>query len=81
MGRSNSRSIRARARRSPPPEQRLFELIWYQPSLSGMNPVGEAARRRIQETYPVEELGPYTDFEWGKPQAPSGDPWQRTVRQ
>jgi hypothetical protein len=42
-------------------EQRLFDLIWYQRSVSSMEP----GRRRVEETYPVEELGPYTDFEWG----------------
>jgi hypothetical protein len=46
-------------------EQRLFDLIWYQRSVSSMEPVGEPGRRRVEETYPVEELGPYTDFEWG----------------
>jgi hypothetical protein len=30
-----------------------------------MHPLGEPGRRRVAETYPAEELGPYTDFEWG----------------
>ncbi len=46
-------------------EQWLFDLIWYQRSVSSMNPVGEPGRRRVEETYPAERLGPYTDFEWG----------------
>ena len=46
-------------------EQRLFDLIWYQRSINHMEPVGEPARRRIEETYGVEELGPWSDFEWG----------------
>jgi PIN domain len=46
-------------------EQRLFDLIWYQRSLSNMNPLGEPGRRRVEEAYPAGELGPYTDFEWG----------------
>jgi hypothetical protein len=46
-------------------EQRLFDLIWYQRSVSRMDPIGEPGRRRIEETYPATELGPYTDFEWG----------------
>jgi len=46
-------------------EQKLFDLIWYQRSLCDMDPVGKPGRRRVEETYPKEELGPYTDFEWG----------------
>lgn len=46
-------------------EQRLFDLIWYQRSVSSMHPAGEPARHRIEATYPVEELGPHSDFEWG----------------
>lgn len=46
-------------------EQRLFDLIWYQRSVSSMHSLGEPGRRRILETYPAKELGPYTDFEWG----------------
>jgi hypothetical protein len=46
-------------------EQRLFDLIWFQRSLNSMDPVGEAGRHRVEATYPAEELGPYTDFEWG----------------
>lgn len=46
-------------------EQRLFDLIWYQRSLTGMDPVGAPGRQRVQETYPPEELGPYSDFELG----------------
>lgn len=46
-------------------EQRLFDLIWYQRSLSRMDPVGEPGRHRVEATYPAEELGPYTDFQWG----------------
>lgn len=46
-------------------EQRLFDLIWYQRSLSSTDPSGEPGRHRVEATYPTEELGPYTDFEWG----------------
>lgn len=46
-------------------EQRLFDLIWYQRSLSGMHPLGESGRQRVECTYSAEELGPYGDFEWG----------------
>lgn len=46
-------------------EQRLFDLIWYQRSVSSMHPLAEPGRRRVQATYPAEALGPYTDFEWG----------------
>ncbi len=30
-----------------------------------MHPLGELGRRRIQDTHPAGELGPYSDFEWG----------------
>lgn len=46
-------------------EQRLFDIIWYQRSVSGMHPLGESGRRRLEATYPADELGPSTDFEWG----------------
>jgi hypothetical protein len=46
-------------------EQRLFDFVWYQRSMNSMDPVGEPGRRRVEETYAAEELGPYTDFEWG----------------
>lgn len=46
-------------------EQRLFDLIWHQRSSSRMDPIGEAGRRRVETTYSPEELGPYSDFEWG----------------
>jgi hypothetical protein len=47
-----------------------------------MEPVGEPGRRRVENSYAAEELGPYTDFEWGmlngKLSAPRwvlGDEW------
>jgi hypothetical protein len=46
-------------------EQRLFDLIWCQRSSSSMDLVGEPGRDRVEATHPAEELGPYTDFEWG----------------
>lgn len=46
-------------------EQRLFDIVWYQRSVSGMNPLGESGRRRLEATYPADELGPHIDFEWG----------------
>lgn len=46
-------------------EQRLYDLIWYQRSLSTMDPVGAPGRQRVEQTYSREELGPFTDFEWG----------------
>lgn len=33
--------------------------------MSRLDPVGEPGRSRIEAAYPVEDLGPYTDFEWG----------------
>jgi len=46
-------------------EQRLFDLVWYQRSVSRMHPLGEPGRRRVEEIYLAEELGPYNDFDWG----------------
>ena len=46
-------------------EQRLFDLIWYQRSVSDMDPLGERGRKRVEETYPTTDLGPFTEFEWG----------------
>ena len=46
-------------------EQRLFDLIWYQRSTRDMHPLGERGRHRVEATYPVEDLHPGSDFEWG----------------
>jgi hypothetical protein len=46
-------------------EQRLFDLIWYQRSISHMDPLGSDARARLEVQYGEDGLGPYTDFEWG----------------
>ncbi|SDN41877.1 PIN domain-containing protein [Geodermatophilus sp. DSM 45219] len=46
-------------------EQRFFDLIWYQRSINYMEPVGESARRRIEQQYEAGELPPYDDFGWG----------------
>lgn len=46
-------------------ERRLFDLIWYHRSLDGMDAAGRSGRARIEATYSSDELGPYSDFEWG----------------
>ncbi|EGD44067.1 hypothetical protein NBCG_01655 [Nocardioidaceae bacterium Broad-1] len=46
-------------------EKMFFDLIWYERSLDRMHPLGDAGRERVEATYAKEELGPYTDFEWG----------------
>jgi hypothetical protein len=30
-----------------------------------MHPLGENARQRIEQQYPIAELPPYSDYEWG----------------
>lgn len=46
-------------------ERRLFDMIWYQRSISRMDSIGTDARARIEEQYQADGLGPHTDFEWG----------------
>lgn len=62
-------------------EEELFDRIWYVRSMShewelkqtgehneaveDLRRIAGPARRRIQDLYGLEDLGPYTDFEWG----------------
>jgi PIN domain len=60
-------------------EQEFFDRIWYNRSLGHeaqleveakaalehLRKVAGPARRRVEERYGAENLGPYTDFEWG----------------
>lgn len=55
-------------------EQEMFDRIWYYRSLGHetraedvdeLRRVAGPARKRIEAQYGVENLGPYSDFEWG----------------
>lgn len=61
-------------------EQEFFDRIWYQRSLShewkfegkgdhaglkNLRRIAGPGRRRVEETYQGQNLGPYDDFEWG----------------
>lgn len=56
-------------------EQELFDRIWYQRSLAHehddevdleeLRRIAGAGRARVEATYGVDNLGPYSDFEWG----------------
>ena len=46
-------------------EQECFDRIWYQRSISRMDPIGAPGRERVEAQYGIENLGPYEDFEWG----------------
>jgi hypothetical protein len=46
-------------------EQRFFDLIWYERKLARGYSVTTDTRQHIETTYAENELGPYTDFEWG----------------
>ncbi len=56
-------------------EEELFDRIWYQRSLrheydDGVDiethrRIAGPGRSRVEAKYGVENLGPYTDFEWG----------------
>ena len=56
-------------------EQEMFDRIWYDRSRSHeqregadveeLRRIAGPGRERVEETYGVENLGPYDDFEWG----------------
>lgn len=55
-------------------EQELYDRIWYNRSIGHelkaddperIRGLAAAGRKRVEETYGVETLGPYDDFEWG----------------
>ena len=50
-------------------EEEVFDKRWYDRSqmlaVERENLAGAMARRRLEERYGKENLGPYNDFEWG----------------
>lgn len=58
-------------------EQEFFDRVWYERSIGRLSRLraernisessdpGEPGRRRLEDKYGVDGLGPYSDFEWG----------------
>lgn len=56
-------------------EEELFDRIWYQRSLNheydagvdleGLRRIAGPGRARVEAKYGIENLGPYSDFDWG----------------
>ena len=56
-------------------EEEMFDRVWYERKLVGMQPDGvesehyralsASGRAQVEAKYGVENLGPYTEFEWG----------------